>query len=165
MPLRPAGRRVALTAHVTSSLGWFGAVVAFLVLAVAGRRSGDDATVRAAYVGMDLTARYAIVPLAVAALLTGLVSSLGSPWGLLRHYWVITKLVLVVVATAVLLLQLPPIAALAAQATAGAGLDAGARLSAILHAAGGLAVLLGATVLAVWKPRGTTRYAHRTRGA
>ena len=164
MTLPPVGRRAALTAHVTSSLGWFGAVFAFLVLAVAGLRSGQDQTVRAAYVAMDLTARFAVVPLAFASLVTGLISSLGSAWGLLRHYWVIMKLLLVVVATIVLLLQLSPIGHLAGMAT-GTGLRAGelggARLSLIVHASGGLAVLLGATVLAIYKPRGLTRYGHR----
>jgi hypothetical protein len=164
--LPPAGRRAALTAHVSSSLGWFGAVVVFLVLAVAGFRSGDQQTVQAAYGAMDLSARYAIVPLAFASLLTGLISSLGTPWGLLRHYWVLIKFLLIVVATVVLLLQLTPIGYLADTAT-GPGLAAGqfsqARLSLVVHATGGLIVLFGATVLAVHKPRGMTGYGRRTR--
>ena len=166
-PLRPAGRRAAMTLHVASSLGWFGAVVAFLVLAVAGWRSDEEQVVRAAYVAMDLTVRFAVVPLAAASLLTGLVSSLGTAWGLFRHYWVIVNLVLVVVATIVLLGQLPPIGHLADVAGAGlrAGQLGGERRSAIVHAAGGLLVLLAATVLAVYKPRGTTRLARRSPAA
>ncbi|MEH0985158.1 DUF2269 domain-containing protein [Micromonospora sp. CPCC 205556] len=144
----------------------------FLALAVAGLRSGDDAVVRACYVAMDLTARYAIVPLAAGALVSGLVSSLGTPWGLLRHWWVLVKFGLIVVAAVVLLLQLAPIAALAQAATTGdlAG-DASAarwseaRLSLAVHAAGGLLVLLAAMVLAVYKPRGMTRYGYRRTAA
>jgi hypothetical protein len=162
--LPPAGRRAALTAHVATSLGWFGAVAVFLVLAVAGVRSRDERTVQAAYVAMDLSVRFAVVPLAFAALLTGLISALGTAWGLLRHYWVLMKFLLVVVATVVLMLQLTPIGRLAGTA-AGAGHRAGelsqARLSLVVHATGGLVVLLGVTVLAVYKPRGLTGYGRR----
>jgi hypothetical protein len=41
---------------------------------------------RAAYLAMDLTSRFVIVPLARASLLTGLAQALGTPWGLFRHY-------------------------------------------------------------------------------
>ena len=168
MGLRSGGRKAALLAHVSTSVGWLGAVVVFLALAVAGLRSRDDAVVPACYVAMDLTARYAIVPLAAGALVRGLVSSLGTSWGLLRHWWVLAKFVLIVVAGVVLLLQLAPIAALA-QAAAGGELAgdpsaarwSGVRLSLIVHAAGGLLVLLAAMVLAVYKPRGLTPYGYR----
>ena len=53
---------------------------------------------------MQIIANAVIVPLALAALVTGVVSALGTTWGLLRHYWVVTKLVVVVIATVVLLL-------------------------------------------------------------
>ncbi|GGQ77125.1 hypothetical protein GCM10010166_53840 [Couchioplanes caeruleus subsp. azureus] len=162
--LPPAGRRAALTAHVLSSVGWFGAVVVFLVFAIAGVRERDQAMARAAYVAMDVSVRYAIVPLAFASLITGLVSSLGTTWGLFRHYWVLVKFLLVVVATLVLLLQLTPIGYLA-DLSISAGLTSGqlreARFSLVVHAGGGLAVLLVATVLAVDKPRGMTTYGRR----
>lgn len=146
------------------SLGWLGAVVVFVVLAVTALRSHDQAVVRAGYVAMDLSVRFAIVPFAVASLLSGVVSSLASPWGLMRHWWVLIKLGLVVVATVVLVLQLAPIATLADAATASTA-DAsrwrGVVISLIVHACGGLVILLGATVLAVYKPRGMTRYGQR----
>jgi hypothetical protein len=44
--------------------------------------------------------------LSLASLLTGLVCSLGSVWGLFRHYWVLFKLVINVVATSVLRLYM-----------------------------------------------------------
>jgi hypothetical protein len=46
---------------------------------------------------------FVIVPFALASLLTGLVQSLGTTWGLCRHYWVVFKLLLNVLATLVLL--------------------------------------------------------------
>ena len=168
MVMRPRARKAALVLHVSTSVGWLGAVLVFLVLAVTALRTRDDAVLRAGHLAMDLSARYAIVPLAVASLLSGLVSSLGTSWGLLRHWWVLAKFALIVVATVVLLLQLAPISALAA-AAAGPGLTGGqwpqARLSLVVHATGGLLLLLAATVLAVYKPRGLTRYGHRRTAA
>ena len=99
MTMTPGLRKFALTSHVTSSVSWLGAVAAFLVLAVAGLSSRDDETVRAAYIAMHLTTWFVIVPLSLAALLTGLVQSLGTTWGLFRHYWIATKLLLTVLAT------------------------------------------------------------------
>ena len=87
--LTPSLRKFALTAHVTSSVGVLGSIAAFLALAVAGLTSQDAQIVRAVYLEMDLTARFVIVPLAFAALLTGLIRSLGAPWGLFRHYWIL----------------------------------------------------------------------------
>ena len=85
MAMAPRLRKFALTAHVTSSVGWLGAVAGFLALAVAGLISPDAQTVRAVYLVMDLTAWYVIVPLCLASVLTGLVSSLSTTWGLFRH--------------------------------------------------------------------------------
>jgi len=99
-------RKLALTAHVTSSVGLLGSIAAFLSLAIAGLTSQDAQTVRAAYLAMELIARFVIVPLAFASLLTGLIQSLGTPWGLFRHYWVVVKLLLTVFATVVLLVKM-----------------------------------------------------------
>src|SRR5688572_5494007 len=103
MPLRL--RRFALAVHIALSVGWLGAVAAYLTLDVAAATSRDAPTLRAAYLGMELIAWYAIVPLALASLLTGIVMSLGTPWGLFRHYWVLISFVLTIVAIAVLLLE------------------------------------------------------------
>ena len=109
MTMTPRLRKFALTAHVTSSVGWLGSVAAFLSLAVAGVTRQDAPMVRAVYLAMDLVTWSVIVPLSLASLVTGLVQSLGTPWGLLRHYWVVFKLLLTVVATGVLLLHTRPI--------------------------------------------------------
>ena len=71
MTMRPRLRKFALTAHVTSSVGWLGAVAGFLAPAVAGLTSQDAQMVRAAYLAMDLTTWFVIVPLSLASLLTG----------------------------------------------------------------------------------------------
>ena len=157
-------RKLALTAHVTSSVALLGSIAAFLALAVAGLASEDAQMVRAAYPAMDLIARLVIVPLAFAALLTGLVQSLGTPWGLFRHYWVLVKLLLTILATIVLLAKIGLIgdaARLAAEpALSPADLRA-AGMELAVHAAAGLLVLFVPVAFSVYKPRGMTRYGWR----
>jgi len=86
MTMTPQFRKFALTAHVTSSVGWFGAVAGFLALAITGLVGHDAHRVQAAYVAMELISWLVIVPLSLASLVTGFVQALGTPWGLLRHY-------------------------------------------------------------------------------
>ncbi len=162
MTMTPRLRKFALTAHVTSSVGWLGAVVAFLALAVVGLTSQDAQTVRGAYLVMEPAAWFVLVPLAFASLLTGIVMSLGTTWGLFRYYWVLFKLVITVFATLILLIYMGTfryMAGVAADPTA--DLDVVRNASPTLHAALALLVLLVATVLAVFKPRGLTRYGRR----
>ncbi|HEU5107177.1 MAG TPA: DUF2269 domain-containing protein [Micromonosporaceae bacterium] len=158
-------RRAALTGHVAVSVGWLGAAAAFLVLAVAAVAGAAEPTVRGAYLAMDLINRFALVPLALAAVATGVIQALGTAWGLTRHYWVLAKLAVTVLAAAVLLLQAAPIARLADAAAVGPpGADLReARLSLVVHAAGGVLVLLVPTLLSVVKPRGVTGLGRRRR--
>jgi len=161
MTMKPSIRKLALTAHVTASVGWLGALAVFLAHALASLFSQDDQTVRAASLAMGLAAWFVILPLSLASLVTGLVQALGAAWGLLRHYWILFKLLLTAVATIVLLLKLAPISYLtemAAQATFSSADLRGLRTSLMVHAAGGLLMLLAAAGLAVYKPVGTTRH-------
>jgi hypothetical protein len=89
--MSPQLRKLAFTAHVTSSVGWLGAVAAFLGLSIIGLTSAEAGTVRAVYLAMEATGWYVLIPLSLASLLTGLIQSLGTRWGLLRHYWVFAK--------------------------------------------------------------------------
>ena len=164
MTMTPRLRKFALTAHVTSSVGWLGAVAAFLALAVAGLTSEDAQMVRAAYLAVELITWFVIVPLAFASLLTGLVSSLGTTWGLFRHYWVLMKLLLTILATLVLLLHTRPIgilAGVAAETILSSADLRGLRIQLVADAGAALLVLLVNTTLGVYKPRGMTRYGRR----
>lgn len=165
MTMTPGVRKFALTAHVSASVGWLGAVVAFMALAVAGLMSEDAETVRAAYLVMELLGWYALVPLALTSLLTGVVQSLGTTWGLFRHYWVIFKLAINLFATIVLLMYtqtLDYFADVAAQTAVTSGdLSRLKSTSPLLHAGLAFVLLLVATTLAVYKPRGLTPYGQR----
>ena len=165
MIMSPAVRKLALTAHVTASVGWLGAVAAFLALAVVGLTSQDGQIVRAAYIAMDLTGWFVIVPLSFASLLTGLVEALGTKWGLVRHYWVLAKLLINIFANIVLLMYMPTLSYLAGEATetrlSTADLGGLRDPSPVLHSTAALLLLLVATVLGVYKPRGMTKYGWR----
>ena len=161
MSMAPGLRKLVLTVHLTSSLGWFGAVFAYLVLGVSAVTSQDAQTVRAAWIAMELTGWFVIVPLALAALVTGLVMSLGTPWGLFRHYWVLITLALTILCTVVLLLHMPTVSHMADVAREADGANVGGLGGDLFHAGGGLLVLLVITALNVYKPRGMTPYGWR----
>jgi len=154
-------RKLTLTTHVTASVGWIGALAVFFAHALAGLLSQDEQIVRAVTLAMGITAWFVILPLGLTSFATGLVQALGTAWGLLRHYWILFKLLLTAVATIVLLLKLAPINYLAEEAAKASFSSAdliGLRTSVAVHAGGGLLVLLAATTLAIYKPQGMTRY-------
>jgi len=168
--MRPRLRKTALIAHVTFSVGWIGAIVGFLALAVAGVLGSDEPRVRAMYLAMETVGWFVIVPLSVASLLSGVIQALGTEWGVFRHYWVVIKLVINLLATAVLLLHMQPVGRLAGAAASGPLIDAGLgglQIQMIVDAGAAILVLLVATALSVWKPRGVTRrgYKHARRVA
>jgi uncharacterized membrane protein len=162
MLMRPSVRRLALTAHITASVGWVGAALVFLAVAALGLTSGEALVVRGAYMVMEPAAWLVLLPLAVASLLTGIVISLGTPWGLFRHYWVVLKLLVTVFSTAVLLVYMQTF-----REMAGVAADPGVALarvrnpSPVLHAILALVLLMTATVLAIYKPLRLTAYGTR----
>ena len=81
MILSPRLRRLALTIHITVSVGWLGTVAVFLLLALTGLSSGDAQLVQSTYLVMSLLAWYVILPLCSASLATGILQSLGTTWG------------------------------------------------------------------------------------
>jgi hypothetical protein len=152
-------RKAVLTVHVTTSVGWLGGVLAYLALDVTAAVGQDPTTVRASYVAMEVIVRWAIVPLALAAVVIGIVNALGTQWGLFRHYWVLVKLVLTVVATIVLLQEVPSVRYLADLAVASP--DPRGLSNTLVHSGGGLLILLTTVVLSVFKPKGLTTYGWR----
>jgi len=164
--MTPRLRKFALTAHVTSSVGWLGTVASFQALAIAAVTSRDPQTVRGSYLAMELTGWYVIVPFCLASLVTGLVLSLGTPWGLFRHYWVLVKFLITVVSALILFgftQTLGSLGDLAADATLSMDELRNLKQSPALHSGGGLLAILMTTILAVYKPWGMTRYGRRKR--
>ena len=162
MMMTPALRRFTFTIHITCSIGWVGACLAFLALAVIGFTSDDPLKVRGAYLLMAPAAWFVLVPLAHASLLSGIALSLGTTWGLLRYYWVVVKLGITVFATVILLIYMGTFRQMAGVA-ADPVMDLAVvrNASPIVHAILALVLLLTATVLGVYKPFGMTDFGKR----
>lgn len=152
----PRLRKLVLTAHITSTVGWLGAAAGFLALAVAGLTSQDPQMVRAVYLAAEPITSFVIVPLAFASLVIGVVQSLGTPWGLFRHYWVLFKLLITIFAIIILLQEARTVSVFAARAAEMDFFDSRGLESYVLHSGLGVLVLLVPTVLSVYKPRGRT---------
>jgi hypothetical protein len=169
MPFRgsvigPGARRLLLTTHVVSSVGWLGAVLGFLALSAAGIRSVSSDTVRSMYIAMNLLGQLVIVPLSIVALVTGSVQALATHWGIARYYWVFTKFVLTIVATALLLLhQFTAVSDAATRALAAAPGRlpdlGGLPTQLVVDAAAAIILLLVTTALSVYKPWGMIAWA------
>lgn len=163
--MSPWLRKLALAVHLTVSVGWIGAVIAYLALGMKAAIAADDLTVRSAWSAMETVGWYVIVPLALASWLTGLVMALGTRWGLLRHYWVIISLILTTVAVLVLLVHMPDVSATAAVARTAPGRELAGLGGDLAHPGIGLILLLVVHVLNIYKPRGLTRYGQRQQRA
>jgi len=157
-------RKLVRTLHIIVSVGWLGAVASFFALSIVGLTSPDAETVRSVYIATGVIGWYLILPLSfVPLLITGPLLSLGTPWGLLRHYWIIAKLLINLISTLVLLGHMKMISSLWRAAVAGTLSHAhyGMQLQMVIASGAALVALLIATVLAVYKPRGMTAYGWR----
>ena len=160
--MTPGVRKCALVAHVTSSVGWLGAVLTFVALAIAGVTSDDAGLVTSAYLAMAFVGWYVIVPFSLAALLSGVVQAIGTEWGLFRHYWIVIKLLLTIGASALLPLHLQVatrLSSLAVQQPFGVDDWRRLRLQIAVDAAAAVLVLVIATTLSVYKPWGRIEFA------
>ncbi len=164
--MSPKSRKLLLATHITVSVGWIGAVLAYLALVIVAMMGQSDQLLRAAWIALEVIGWYVIVPVALAALVTGIGIALGTPWGLFQHYWVLASLLLTVVATAVLLQHMSTVSYFANIASDVTIAEVRAILrpalrGELLHGGLGLAVLLVIETLNVFKPRGLTAYGRR----
>jgi hypothetical protein len=155
--LSPTWRKTLLTTHVVSSVGLLGADAAVLALVVAGWGGSEPLTV---YPAAYLLGQALIVPLALLALTTGVALGLFTPWGLLRHWWILIKLLLTAGGTVLAVFVLvPTLDAAATEALAQRALSDPFAL--IKDSGGACAVLLVTILLAYFKPFGRLRRRHR----
>jgi hypothetical protein len=166
--MTPALRKLAVTVHISFSIGWLGATAAFLVLSIAGLTSHSADVVRGTYISLDLIGRFAILPLCFAGLATGLIQALGTPWGLFRYYWVVIKFGLTTVATMLLLQHYFGAVAAAAQRVSGAPGEelfspdlSPLKVELVRAPALAIVLLLFIATLGVYKPWGLTACGRR----
>ncbi|MBZ4018281.1 DUF2269 domain-containing protein [Streptomyces purpurogeneiscleroticus] len=165
---RPA-RRATLVVHVVVSVGWLGLTLGLLALGIAastaGGAAGSDVTsdlAAAAYRSMKIFIDWLIIPLALLTLVSGLVLSLGTPWGLARHRWVVTKFWLTLGAVVATTLALrTQIGAAAGAVTAGRPVPPETDL--VVAPAVALALYVFLTAISVLKPWGPTARGRRLR--
>ena len=156
-------RRTLVTLHVALSVGWLGASMVMLTLAIAGRASQRPADVRSAYWAMHLLADVLLIPLSLSVLLIGVLVAVTSPWGLLRYRWVLVKLIATCAAVLLSLLALPAMTRIAhqdaTQHALAAAQDVGTRL--IIASSVSVALYLSLTAISILKPWGRTAHGRR----
>jgi hypothetical protein len=97
--MTPRFRRIALIVHITTAVGWLGTTVVLLTLAITGLQTSEPSVQLVAYYDVFRVLNPgASVPLAFFGLLSGIVLAIRGPFGLIRHRWVLTKLIASLVA-------------------------------------------------------------------
>ena len=105
MHFPPRWRKAVLTVHVVTAVGWLGVDLVLVTFGVAGLAGADPDLV---YPAQSLIGRALFVPLSVAVWVIGVVNALGTPWGLLRHRWVLVKFLLTTAMLVLVLVLLRP---------------------------------------------------------
>ena len=160
--LSPGRRKLVLAAHIVVSVGLFGLSAAMLVLGAVAVTTSDVVTSQAAYRSMRIFTRGVVQPVALGALITGLILSLGTRWGVVRHYWIVTKLALTVATVLCGIFVVGPLVQqsigvssdVAMQPAAGRGT---APIVLVAALAANVLMLGAATVISVYKPWGAIR--------
>jgi hypothetical protein len=107
-----------------------------------------------------------LVPLAHASLASGVVLSLGTTWGLVRHYWVVLKLLITAFSTIILLIYMTTFREMAGLAADSMAPLANVRNpSPVVHAILASMLLVVTTLLGIYKPLGLTPYGRAKQGA
>ncbi|GGR47708.1 DUF2269 domain-containing protein [Streptomyces netropsis] len=162
---RPA-RRGILVVHVVTSVGWLGLTLGLLVLGITGATTASPQTQAAVYRSMKLFGDWLIIPLSLSALVSGLVLSLGTPWGLARHRWVYLKFWLTLGATLASALSLrPALNEAAASVATGDGVAAATSQDLLAAPIVSLSLYVFMTAISVLKPWGLTARGRRHRAA
>ena len=159
----PEAFKLLLTAHLIVSVGWLGVVIAKIALKLFAMTTGDPAVYDALYLATGRL-NLAFPPLAIGTIATGVLLSLGTKWGLIRHYWVATKIVLTfgVIITAVQLgTRIPRPSGRAMDDGASPGLLASPMALLLALSITHLLMLVAATILSTYKPWGKTWFGRR----
>jgi hypothetical protein len=166
--LSAGARKLTLTVHIVSAIGWIGVDFVLFVFALTGLLSDDPTTLATCYRAIDMFAVVLLLPLGLLSLATGLLLGWGTKYGIFRYHWVLWKLILNTVLTSLVLVLLRPGVAEAADAVDGPAATLQDRLAEVQAQSNlifpptvSITALTFATVLAVYKPWGRTAYGRR----
>ncbi len=161
-------RKLVLTIHLVVSVGWIGIEAGLLALGLTGLYTRDPEVLRAAYIAIGLFGGIFVVPVSIGALITGVLLAVGTPWGLVRHYWIVAKFVMTVALVAGGIFVLNQKLQEAAARVSGVPIntltsaDVGTlRFQIIAAVSVALLLLVTATTLSVYKPWGKTWFGRR----
>ncbi|MEU8307867.1 hypothetical protein AB0C84_30310 [Actinomadura sp. NPDC048955] len=150
---RPPVRKTVTVVHVVASVALLGEVWGLVLLNLTAALTDDATLAHSAYRLMGVLVFGGGIPLSLTALVTGVALATGSAWGLARHYWVLAKLVLLIAVILAGMLLFTP-GAMADATAGGAPAAAGRQWEQVAVVSCQLAMLLTATTLSVFKPRG-----------
>jgi hypothetical protein len=161
-------RKLVLIVHVVVSVGWIGIEAGLLALGLTGLYIRDPEVLRATYVATGIFGGIFLAPVSMGTLVTGVLLSVGTPWGLVRHYWVLVKFVLTValVASGILVLnrglQEAAVKVSEVPLSTLTSADVGTlRFQIIASVSVALLLLITATTLSVYEPWGRTWFGRR----
>ncbi|MFD4256469.1 hypothetical protein ACFWR9_02265 [Streptomyces sp. NPDC058534] len=143
---------------MTVAVGWVGIEIAQLLLGLVGLTTDDAGLVSATRVVMEVLGIELIAIIAWTTLLTGLLLATATQWGLLKHYWIVTKLVIniILMLNGHFFLQ----HWLREQAEVGKAPES-LSLQLVIVMSIALVLLVTATTLSIYKPWGKTRRGRR----
>lgn len=90
-----------LLVHLIFSSIMLGGAVIFLVLSIVAASTADESVYSACYTVMHVLSQTSVRASTIGTIVTGVLLSVGTHWGLFRYYWVIAKEVLTLVAIVV----------------------------------------------------------------
>jgi uncharacterized membrane protein len=164
--LSPRSRKAVLLLHVVSAVGWLGLHLGNVTFAVTGLVTDDPVTQRTAFRAVDLLGGMLLIPISLVAFSTGVLLALGTRWGLVRYWWVMTKFVLTLIPVILIPLSLLPgyreLAGLVNEAPADQVVDVGTLgPSLVVAAIVSTSMYLTSVTLSVFKPWGRTKWGKR----
>ncbi|MET7751927.1 hypothetical protein [Micromonospora sp. NPDC005367] len=153
-------RKGVLVVHIASAGAWLGIDVAMALVIFTAIFTDDTGTRALCYQVLQLFAVWPLFTAGIVCLASGVVLGLGSKYGLVRYWWVATKLALNILLTGLVPVALRP--GLSGLSELGRQLAAGHPVTAsigsmIYPPIVSPAALLIAIVLAVFKPWGRIR--------
>jgi len=147
--------------HVGIGVGWLGLSLGMLTLSLTGLLTSSAAVRHAAYEIFHIFDLAIVIPSVVLTIVTGLVLSLGTPWGLIKYRWVLAKFMISLSIPATAVIQSKWVRELAAR-TVDPAAEPGTLGVLLTVVVGCYSVLLWtATALSILKPWGRTRWGHR----
>jgi ferredoxin-NADP reductase len=151
-------RKVWLTLHIGVGVGWLGVALGMLVLSIVGMTADGPELRHNAYALVETFDRALAIPSVFLAIITGSVVSLGTPWGLVRHRWVLAKLIIALSLPILAILEGGWSQTLTERTEDPTAEPGGTGILLVGALAVFVALLWTATILSVFKPGGRTRW-------